>query len=122
MISLTMLVWFARLICSSVCQWFVQAITLAMLVWPAHFVQAGPPSYCLHHTCLDVQFLDSSCCTHHARLADCRDSGEEPEIVKLLLKHGADPKRTDKTNHTASKLASKTGRRKSRELLDAYTS
>lgn len=53
-------------------------------------------------------------------IAAFRDSGEEPEIVKTLLEHGADPKLTDNTNHTASRLATKTGRRKSRELLDAY--
>ncbi|KAL1507535.1 hypothetical protein AB1Y20_007159 [Prymnesium parvum] len=63
-------------------------------------------------------------CDNHGRtalhIAAFRDSGEEPEIVKLLLEHGADPKRTDKSNHTAGKLAGKSGRRKSRELLDAY--
>jgi len=50
-------------------------------------------------------------------LASSRDT--EAECVKLLLDHGADKAATDKAGNSASSLATKAGRRKSRELLDA---
>jgi len=46
---------------------------------------------------------------------------EEPDMVKLLIDHGADPKAKDKAGNSAGALAGKSGRRKSRELLEAYT-
>merc|ERR1740130_239658 len=42
------------------------------------------------------------------------------EMVALLLKHGADPNAVDAGGNTGSKLAEKTGRRKSKELLDEH--
>ena len=39
--------------------------------------------------------------------------------VALLLKHGADPRATDAAGNTGATLAGKTGRRKSKELLEA---
>ena len=41
------------------------------------------------------------------------------EMVALLLKHGADPRVTDAAGNTGAILAGKTGRRKSKELLEA---
>ena len=41
-------------------------------------------------------------------------------MVKLLIDHGADPKVKDKAGNSAGALAGKSGRRKSRELLEAY--
>ena len=43
---------------------------------------------------------------------------KEGDMVALLLKHGADPTATDAAGNTGAKLAGKTGRRKSKELLD----
>ena len=43
---------------------------------------------------------------------------KEGEMVQLLLKHGADPSVQDANGNTSAKLANKTGRRKSKELLD----
>jgi len=43
------------------------------------------------------------------------------EMVKMLLAHGADAKQADSGGMTAATLAGKSGRRKSRELLEAYT-
>ena len=43
---------------------------------------------------------------------------KEGEMVQLLLAHGADPNITDSNGNTGAKLANKTGRRKSKELLD----
>merc|ERR1719246_103549 len=44
----------------------------------------------------------------------------EGKMVALLLKHGADPNVVDAGGNTGSKLAEKTGRRKSKELLDEH--
>lgn len=41
-------------------------------------------------------------------------------MVKLLVDHGADPKASDQSGNNAGALAGKSGRRKSRELLDSY--
>ena len=41
------------------------------------------------------------------------------EMVALLLKHGADPRATDAAGNTGAVLAGKTGRRTSKELLEA---
>eukprot|EP00908_Phaeocystis_cordata_P011086 Transcript_21927.p1 GENE.Transcript_21927~~Transcript_21927.p1 ORF type:complete len:387 (+),score=177.29 Transcript_21927:158-1318(+) len=43
---------------------------------------------------------------------------KEGDMVALLLKHGADPTATDAAGNTGAKLAGRTGRRKSKELLD----
>lgn len=43
---------------------------------------------------------------------------KEGEMVQMLLNHGADATKEDSNCNTASKLANKTGRRKSKELLD----
>jgi len=44
----------------------------------------------------------------------------DESVIRLLLDHGADPKKADKTGNKAATLAGKGGRRKSRELLDAF--
>jgi len=44
----------------------------------------------------------------------------EGEVVELLLKHGADASAQDATGNTGAKLAAKTGRRKSKELLEEH--
>ena len=44
----------------------------------------------------------------------------EEDVVTLLLKHGADPNLADSGGNDAVKLATKTGRRRSRELLEAH--
>ena len=45
---------------------------------------------------------------------------KEGDMVKLLLDHGADVCAADASGNTATKLANKTGRRKSKELLDEH--
>jgi len=45
---------------------------------------------------------------------------KEGEMVALLLKHGADANAVDAGGNTGAKLAEKTGRRKSKELLDEH--
>jgi len=45
---------------------------------------------------------------------------KEGDMVSLLLKHGADPSVTDAAGNTGAKLAGKTGRRKSKELLEEH--
>uniref|UniRef100_A0A7S3AVP7 EF-hand domain-containing protein n=1 Tax=Haptolina ericina TaxID=156174 RepID=A0A7S3AVP7_9EUKA len=45
----------------------------------------------------------------------------EADMVKLLLDHGADAKAADKSGHKAAGLAGKANRRKSRELLEAFS-
>jgi hypothetical protein len=45
---------------------------------------------------------------------------KEGEMVALLLKHGADATAVDAGGNTGAKLAEKTGRRKSKELLDEH--
>lgn len=44
----------------------------------------------------------------------------EGEVVELLLKHGADASAQDASGNTGAKLAAKTGRRKSKELLEEH--
>jgi len=44
----------------------------------------------------------------------------EGEMVSLLLKHGADSNAQDASGNTGAKLAAKTGRRKSKELLEEH--
>jgi len=44
----------------------------------------------------------------------------EGEMVALLLKNGADPNAKDASGNTGAKLAGKTGRRKSKELLEEH--
>jgi len=45
---------------------------------------------------------------------------KEGEMVALMLKHGCDPNAVDAGGNTGAKLAEKTGRRKSKELLEEH--
>ena len=51
----------------------------------------------------------------------CRDGSDTAAIVKTLIDHGANTAAVDKAGNKAAKLAGRANRRKSRELLEAFT-
>jgi len=66
------------------------------------------------------RLLDASDKNERTALHVASFKSEGGEMVALLLKHGADPMAEDQIGNTGVKLAEKTGRRKSKELLEEH--
>ena len=64
------------------------------------------------------ELLDSTDKSGRTALHIAAFKSKEGEMVQLLLKHGADATKEDANGNTGAKLANKTGRRKSKELLE----
>ena len=69
-------------------------------------------------TSIKKQLLNTADKSKRTPLHIAAFKSKEGEMVQLLLKHGADPSLQDANGNTSAKLANKTGRRKSKELLD----
>lgn len=68
------------------------------------------------------RLLDASDKSKRQALHIASFKSREGEVVELLLKHGADASAQDASGNTGAKLAAKTGRRKSKELLEEHLS